>query len=570
MKVSNACCLGKVSLVSKPLSKVRLMLSLIAIIFCPILLVSAENPTGSKRIIRDTDSSVSQVRNEDNSNVNFRIQSFQFEGLEAFSPKVLRSTLEDFRDIPLQFDDLSQVVSSVEAYYKKKGKIVSAKIPPQDITDGTLIINLSEARVGKIIIDPNGSSQVKNTMIKSMVENYSPVKELYNASEMNRGLLLADDLPGVSMTGFLQAGEVDGEVDLVLKTTKEPLYIADLAIDNAHARSLGTYRATLAASLVSPFQLAETIGLQTLKSEGSSYGRLSLGIPLGSKGWRLNLYGSSLAYKVVTDELAALDIQGDVEESGVSLRYPLIRNQKGNLYQNYKYDHRVYLSSVASVVQKHYYIDSVSMNLSGNLFDTLWGGGANAMSIAVSHGKVNGRGDNPVNEGHHTLINYSASRQQTISEKLSFFLSLSGQLTQNVSTSAIHTIGMTEDFLDSAESFSLGGLNGIRAYPSGEGTGSVGRLMIAEFRYLLSNNFITKAFYDWGWVGKRDPTTTGPAEYELSGAGIDLAWSAPLEFSIQATYARRFGDNPNPSPTGMDQDGSLEEDRFWVVVGRSF
>ena len=166
MKVSNACCLGKVSLVSKPLSKVRLMLSLIAIIFCPILLVSAENPTGSKRIIRDTDSSVSQVRNEDNSNVNFRIQSFQFEGLEAFSPKVLWKTLEDFRDIPLQFDDLSQVVSSVEAYYKEKGKIVSAKIPPQDITDGTLIINLSEARVGKIIIDPNGSSQVKNTMIK--------------------------------------------------------------------------------------------------------------------------------------------------------------------------------------------------------------------------------------------------------------------------------------------------------------------------------------------------------------------------------------------------------------------
>ena len=37
---------------------------------------------------------------------------------------------------------------------------------------------------------------------------------------LNRGVLLADDLPGVSMTGFLQAGEKD-EVDLVLKTSRD-------------------------------------------------------------------------------------------------------------------------------------------------------------------------------------------------------------------------------------------------------------------------------------------------------------------------------------------------------------
>jgi hemolysin activation/secretion protein len=110
----------------------------------------------------------------------------------------------------------------------------------------------------------------------------------------------------------------------------------------------------------------------------------------------------------------------------------------------------------------------------------------------------------------------------------------------------------------------------VRAYPSGEATGSVGRLVKAEFRYLLRNDIITKTFYDWGWVGKRDPETTGPSEYDLSGAGINFAWSAPLGFSMQATYARRFGENPNPSPTGMDQDGSLEEDRFWFVLGRTF
>ena len=340
-------------------------------------------------------------------------------------------------------------------------------------------------------------------------------------------------------------------------------------MDNAHARSLGTYRATLAASLVSPFQFAETIGLQTLKSEGSNYGRFSLGAPLGSKGWRLNLYGSKLAYKVVTGEAAALNIEGDVEEAGLSLRYPIIRNQRGNLYKDYQYDHRVYLSSVFSSVTKHYSIDSISMNLSGNIFDKIWGGGANTISIGISHGSVNdNEGAEPVNEGQHTLINYSASRQQTISEKLSLFLSISGQITQDVSTSSIHP-EITDGFLDSAESFTLGGLSGVRAYPSGEASGSVGRLMTAELRYLMGNDIMAKGFYDWGWVGKRDPISD-LSEYELSGAGLNLAWSAPLGFTFQGTYARRIGNNPNPSPAGMDQDGSLEEDRFWLVVGRSF
>ena len=52
--------------------------------------------------------------------------------------------------------------------------------------------------------------------------------------------------------------------------------------------------------------------------------------------------------------------------------------------------------------------------------------------------------------------------------------------------------------------------------------------MKAELRYILSNEIIAKTFYDWGWVGERDPTTTGPTEYELSGGGVNFAWSAPL------------------------------------------
>ena len=84
------------------------------------------------------------------------------------------------------------------------------------------------------------------------------------------------------------------------------------------------------------------------------------------------------------------------------------------------------------------------------------------------------------------------------------------------------------------------------------------------------SSLILKPFYDWGMVEKRDPASVGPSEYEISGAGLSASWSTPIGFSLQTTYARRIGENPNPLPTGFDQDGSLKKDRFWIVLARSF
>ena len=258
-------------------------------------------------------------------------------------------------------------------------------------------------------------------------------------------------------------------------------------------------------------------------------------------------------------ESRCFKIEGDVEEAGMFSALSYNPESKGNLYQNYQYDHRLYLSSVATIIQKHYSIDSISMNLSGNMFDQLWGGGANTVNIGMSHGKVNAKGVIPTNEGQHTLINYSASRQQTISEKLSLFLSVSGQITQDVSTSAIHTIGMTEDFLDSAESFSLGGLSecGLsfrRSYWFSWKTG--------DCRFVIYWVMIYwPGFYDWGWVGKRDPTTIVLRNMSYPEQVLILP-EYNFGIYLSRNLCQAFWGKPNPSPTGMDQDGSLEEDRF--------
>ena len=64
--------------------------------------------------------------------------------------------------------------------------------------------------------------------------------------------------------------------------------------------------------LVSPFQYGETIALQTLKSKGSRYGRLSFGFPLGHEGWKMTLSTSKMNYAVIAPEMKSLDIKGEL------------------------------------------------------------------------------------------------------------------------------------------------------------------------------------------------------------------------------------------------------------------
>ena len=55
--------------------------------------------------------------------------------------------------------------------------------------------------------------------------------------------------------------------------------------------------------------------------------------------------------------------------------------------------------------------------------------------------------------------------------------------------------------LDGSEQFSLGGADGIRAYPQGEASGSSGYQATAELRYATSiANLSLATFYHWGEV----------------------------------------------------------------------
>ncbi len=476
------------------------------------------------------------------------VKQFRFTGNTLLTAEQLAPVIAHYLNRPLDYAQLQAAAAAVAEAYRAAGWVVNAYLPQQDINGGIVTIQVIEAVFGRLKMEGALSKRVAPGQVEAIFAARQASGVSLNADALDRGLLLADDLPGVTVAGSLAAGSQPGETDLILKTGDESLIFGEASIDNTGARSTGEDRVTANLSLNSPLGFGDLLTSNLIHTRGSDYLRLGYTVPMGSDGWRVGLNVSDLRYKLVT-----LDPDKDKGTSGVvglEASYPIVRSRLTNLYLNLNADQRSFDNEFGGVTTTRYKIDSTSIALNGNLFDNWGGGGANSASLIW----IGGKRDNAVGTTNEKFskLRYSLSRQQVITNDLSFYAALSGQA--------------SADKLDSSERFYLGGAGGVRAYPSSEGGGDSGILGNLELRGKLSAGFILTGFYDYGDVRSNDAAMN----YSLKGYGLSLGWQTSFGVNLKATWAHRIGDNPNPTNTGTDQDGSLNKNRLWLSASLHF
>jgi len=496
------------------------------------------------------------------------VKSFRFAGNTLLTSEQLASAVKSYLNRPLDFTQLQAAVAAVAKLYRDAGWIVRAYLPRQDITNGTVTIQIAEAVFGKAQLEGQPATRVKLNKVLSVLNAQQKQGALLNADALDRGLLLADDLPGVAVAGSLQEGYKPKETDLLVRLTDEPLLYGDAGVDNTGPRATGANRATANFNLNSPLGLGDLTSTNVMHTQGSDYIRLDESLPVGVNGWRVGVNGSYLKYKLVAPEFTALNALGTSDAAGLEATYPLIRSRLKNVYFSANLDHKNFDNQASGATTSKYTDNTATVGLSGNLFDNIGGGGANSASLSFIDGILDL--NNSPNQaadaaaaktaGRFDKLRYSASRQQVITEDWSFFSALSGQ--------------RANKNLDSSEMFYLGGASGVRAYPANEGGGTDGDLLNLELRRKLPRGFTFVGFYDYGQItiNKNNNFTGASAinEYSLKGVGFSMAWQAANGFNLKATYSRRLGDNPNPTSTGTDQDGSFVRDRLWLVANIPF
>lgn len=494
------------------------------------------------------------------------VKAFRFEGNTLLSAKQLSGVLAEYLNRPLGFNQLQAAAAVVANVYQESGWIVRAYLPRQDVTDGVVTIQIVEAVFGSALIE--GGSLVGPAQISSIVDAHQKKGDLLSAGSIERALLIADDLPGINVVGGFNEGKVEGETDLIVRVTDEPRATGDVTVDNTGLRAMGREKYAASANINSPLGLGDLLTGSLISTRGSGYGRVGYSMPLGANGWRVGANVSKLSYKLVAPELIALESKGRSNSTGLDLSYPVLRSKLRNINFSLNYDHKTFDNESLGATTSSYEVKVLGIGLNGSFTDTFGGGGSSSASVTVSDGSVNLNGSpNQATDaittstgGHYRKLRYSLGRQQVLNNDWSLSFSLSGQFANKN--------------MDSSEKFFLGGSGGVRAYPTNEGGGSVGHLSSVELRWRVAEGVTATSFFDWGriTINKKNDYSGASAlnEYILKGAGASLGWQANEVIALKAVYAHRIGDNPNPTTSGYDQDGSLQLNRYWLTFNLRF
>ena len=485
------------------------------------------------------------------------VTGFRFAGNTLLSTELLNAAVADYLNHPLDFNQLQAAAAAIANAYRQAGWVVRAYLPKQDITEGLVTIQVVEAVFGGAVLEGAEPSRFSMATLLARIDLLQARDQVLNADKIDRALLLADDLPGIAVTGFLRPGDKADSTELVLRVADKTLATGEITIDNAGSRSTGQSRFNETLTLNSAAGLGDLTSFNFMVTEGSEYARFAYSVPVGLEGARLGASASGMRYHVITPEFILLSSHGKSETTGFDYSYPVVRSRLRNLYFNFGYDSKRFHNEASLSVQSDYAVDVATLGLNGNSYDNLGGGGAITASLAWSSGTIDLKklesGENSALGGSFYKWRYNLTRQQILTNTLALYASYGGQ--------------WAPGNLDSSEKFFLGGANGVRAYPASEGGGSAGQLANLELRLRLPEDFLLTAFSDWGHVTNFDSAPS----YSLKGFGFSLAWSSSSGMSLKLTAARRSGDNPNPiASSGRDQDGSLVSNRFWVSASIPF
>jgi hemolysin activation/secretion protein len=418
------------------------------------------------------------------------LSSVKFAGHSVFTEAQLHAVLGDINAKVFDLAGLQQLARRISDHYRASGyPFARALIPAQNFTGGVLTILIIEGRYGKVEAEGElaGAAQGYLGSLKPGA--------VIAAAELERATLILGDQPGIQATPLIRPGREVGTGDLLVKVSRDRMFKGDVGLDNQGNRYSGAARLRFNAQADSPFMLGDQISLRTLYTEENMWlGSLNYSLPLGSSGLRGNV-GYAHTYYELGKEFASLDAHGTAKVASAGLSHPLIRSQKTNLSLGVSYQHkRLNDQQGATNISNDKRSDSLPINLQFDHRDEFMGGGVSfgTFTYTLGHLKADAmleaadRASNTGTLGRFDKWNLDFGRIQATG-------------IQHLNLFARASVQWAGKNLDSSEGFFLGGANGVRAYPLGEGSGDEGWLIQLEARY-QAGMWTPYAFYDAGRV----------------------------------------------------------------------
>jgi hemolysin activation/secretion protein len=491
-----------------------------------------------------------------------KVNAFRITGTQAVSQAQLQAIIANYNGKELSLGNLEQAAADITTYYRSQGYMLArAYLPAQDINNGTVEIAVLEGKLGQASVNTAQAPQLNAAFAQKIIQNNQKTGVAVKESDLERGLLLLNDLPGVTASADLSPGANTGETNLAVSARQDKRFGGSIEADNYGNKYAGANRigATAYANNLSGYGDQLTAKAMT-SDESLEYGRLAYSSAVGSDGLRLGLAQTHLRYKL-GDTFKYLNASGTVDSTSAFALYPIVRSRNANLYVQGTLETKAIKNDAKNARTDDKTADVYGLGLNGDWRDDLGGGAVSTYGATMNNGKLNGgmnmdsvtgeSSDSYNTKGDYSKTNYNLSRLQTITPNVSFYVGLNGQLASKN--------------LDSSEKMSLGGPNGVRAYGTGEAAGDEGYIASAELRYLVpgahpfgAQGVQLTTFIDNGHITLQHTPFAGVKNArELTGAGVGINLIDD-KYTVRASYAWKANGSEAATST-PDNDG-----RAWL------
>lgn len=497
------------------------------------------------------------------------VRSIAIEGASLIAVEELDALVAPAIGQSLTLAELEHTAQQIAQHYRQQGWYARVYLPQQDVTDGNVRIQVLEGRFGGASVQTNGT-RANAAAVQDLITHRLQAGTPLSSAALERGLLLANDLPGIAATGTLQAGQTQGDTQVAIHIQDSAFITGDAGINNHGIKSTGRIQATGGIALNNMNGSGDQLALRLLIAQDvrSAVARYSL--PVGHSGLRIAAHASTLDYEL-GGTYKPLQAEGKAHSAGLTATYPLMRQANRNLNLSAGYEHRRYNDDMLDQALRRHRIDALTLGLSGDIRDSLGAGGITWGGLQLTSGSLNIRniaGDKTADaataktHGSYTKLAWNLSRLQALAATWQIQAGLSGQ--------------WANGNLASSERMTLGGPNQVRAYPVNEASGDQGLLLKLELQKNLPHGWQAIAFYDAGQIQQHKTTWANwnagsrqPNRYTLQGAGLGLNWRN-ADWQMTASIAAPIGHNRGAINGRNNDDSQANKPRGWISVTRLF
>ncbi|WP_262689453.1 ShlB/FhaC/HecB family hemolysin secretion/activation protein [Kordiimonas aestuarii] len=473
-------------------------------------------------------------------NVRFVLTKLKVSGNTTVSISELTRFYQSHLGEEISLTRIYDIAAQMTAYYRNKGFILTrVVVPAQEIEDGFVTLQVVEGYIDQVTIDGEFSHGRRLlTRLGARIKASVPLR----AVDLERYMLLANDLPGLRAQAVLQSSSKPGATDLTILVTEDRAY-AYATVNNRGSKFNGPVQVQVGATFNSVLGSMSKTSLRLIgASQLSEFrsGEIRHEQVLGAEGTVMTLVARHTRSEPGAS-LAELEIESRSTSGSFTLAHPVIRSRAKSLYIHAGLDIR---NTRTTILEEEFTTDRVRKAVAGASYDFVDNlNGINLISTEVSKGLniLNGKetGEPGMSradaESDFIKFNMSLMRLQKIASRVSLLLDVTAQY--------------TNDALVASEEMVIGGSQYGRAFDPSEISGERGIAGRAELRYdgtttlKWLQRYQVYGFTDYGAVWDHRDTGYVSTDLGSAGGGVRLTLNRNLSANFElATPIKKTDD----------------------------